>query len=128
MRESWNKMKGKGVHTNFRKPLILGKPPLQPIRNQPVIRQPTAFKSERSSFSKNWFASQVVKKNAFTKPVTLHFWPQVRQSAFTKSHHVNAPSPFRNSSKRVTFQSPKESVGSNDMVHNYYLEEAKKQA
>nr|GEV15008.1 hypothetical protein [Tanacetum cinerariifolium] len=32
----------------------------------------------------------------------------------------------RNSSKRVSFQSLVESVGSNDMVHNYYLEEAKK--
>ncbi|GJX00472.1 hypothetical protein Tco_0184385 [Tanacetum coccineum] len=54
------KMKGKDVDTTFEKPSILGKPPLQAIRNQPV--------------------------------------------------------------------SPKESVGSNDMVHNYYLEEAKKKA
>ncbi|GKB23839.1 hypothetical protein Tco_0863240 [Tanacetum coccineum] len=56
------KMKGKGVDTNFGKPSILGKPPLKPIRNQPVVRQPTAFKSERSSFTKNRFASQVVEK------------------------------------------------------------------
>ncbi|GJR07506.1 hypothetical protein Tco_0790158 [Tanacetum coccineum] len=54
------KLKGKGVDTNFKQQSILGKPPLQPIRNQPV--------------------------------------------------------------------SPRESVGSNDMVHNYYLEEAKKYA
>nr|GEZ17561.1 hypothetical protein [Tanacetum cinerariifolium] len=33
-----------------------------------------------------------------------------------------------NSPKHVSFQSPRESVGSNDMVHNYYLEEAKKKA
>nr|GEZ01188.1 hypothetical protein [Tanacetum cinerariifolium] len=33
-----------------------------------------------------------------------------------------------NSPKHVSFQSPKESVGSNDMVHNYYLEKAKKKA
>ncbi|GJY38133.1 hypothetical protein Tco_0424497 [Tanacetum coccineum] len=45
MRQSWNKMKGKGVDTNFGIPSILGKPPLQPITNQPVVRQPTAFKS-----------------------------------------------------------------------------------
>ncbi|GKB25811.1 hypothetical protein Tco_0865212 [Tanacetum coccineum] len=51
------KMKGKGVDTNFEKQSILGKPPLQPIRNQLV--------------------------------------------------------------------SPRESVSSNDMVHNYYLEEVK---
>ncbi|GJS45592.1 hypothetical protein Tco_0595713, partial [Tanacetum coccineum] len=30
------KIKGKGVDTNFEKPSILGKPPLQPIRNQLV--------------------------------------------------------------------------------------------
>ncbi|GJS93894.1 hypothetical protein Tco_0800862 [Tanacetum coccineum] len=36
--------------------------------------------------------------------------------------------PSRNRSKRMSFQSPKESVGSNDMVHNHYLEEAKKKA
>ncbi|GJV44837.1 hypothetical protein Tco_1429373 [Tanacetum coccineum] len=104
MRESWNKMKGKDVDTSFGKPLILGKPPLQPIRNQPVVRQPTAFKSERSSFLKTC-------KTSFAKP-----------------YHVNAPGPSRNSSKHVSFQSPKESVGSNDMVHNYYLEEATKKA
>nr|GEU47600.1 hypothetical protein [Tanacetum cinerariifolium] len=32
------------------------------------------------------------------------------------------------SPKHVSFQSQRESVGSNDMVHNYYLEEAKKKA
>ncbi|GKA28976.1 hypothetical protein Tco_0715221 [Tanacetum coccineum] len=44
------------------------------------------------------------------------------------TYHVNAPDLSRNSSKRVSFQSPKNSVSSNDMVHNYYLEEAKKKA
>ncbi|GJX62899.1 hypothetical protein Tco_0295799 [Tanacetum coccineum] len=32
-----DKMKGKSVDTNFEKQSILGKPPLQPIRNQPVV-------------------------------------------------------------------------------------------
>ncbi|GJX64141.1 hypothetical protein Tco_0298484 [Tanacetum coccineum] len=32
IRESWNKMKGKDVDTNFGKPSILGKPPLQEIK------------------------------------------------------------------------------------------------
>ncbi|GJS86468.1 hypothetical protein Tco_0769104 [Tanacetum coccineum] len=77
---------------------------------------------------KKRFAYQVVENNAFTKPVTPHSWPQERQSAFAKPYHVNAPGPSRNSSKRVSFQSPIEFVGSNDMVHNYYLEEAKKKA
>ncbi|GJX85322.1 hypothetical protein Tco_0336096 [Tanacetum coccineum] len=104
------KIKGKGVDTNFGKPLILGKPPSQPIINQLIVRQPTTIKFERSLFSKNWFASQVVEKNDFTKPFTPHSWPQARQSAFAKPYHVNAPGPLRSSSKRVSFQSPKESV------------------
>nr|GEV46020.1 putative ribonuclease H-like domain-containing protein [Tanacetum cinerariifolium] len=41
---------------------------------------------------------------------------------------VNAPGHSRNSPKHVSFQTPRESVGSNDMVHNYYLENAKKKA
>ncbi|GJZ88815.1 hypothetical protein Tco_0660597 [Tanacetum coccineum] len=72
------------------------------------------------------FASQVVEKNALTKPVTPHSWPKVRESACAKPHHVNAPGPFKNSSKTVSKTSPRESIGSYDMVHNYYLQEAKK--
>ncbi|GJS77599.1 hypothetical protein Tco_0727480 [Tanacetum coccineum] len=128
MRESWNKMIGTDVDTKFGKPSILGKQPLKPIKNQSVVRQLTAFKSERSSFSKHQIVSQVVEKNDFTKPVTSHSWPQARQSVFAKSYLVNAPGPSRNSLKRVSFQSPKKSIGSNDIVHNYYLEEAKKNA
>nr|GEV81213.1 hypothetical protein [Tanacetum cinerariifolium] len=63
-----------------------------------------------------------------TKPVTPHSWPQVRKSSFAKPYDVDAFSPSRNSPKHVSFQTPMESVGSNDMVHNYYLEKAKKNA
>ncbi|GJV80670.1 hypothetical protein Tco_1516540 [Tanacetum coccineum] len=63
-----------------------------------------------------------------TKPVTPHSWPQVRKLTFAKPYDVNACGPSRKSPKHVSFQSPRESVGSNDMVHNYYLEEAKKKA
>ncbi|GJU51947.1 hypothetical protein Tco_1221502 [Tanacetum coccineum] len=77
-------------------------------------------KESRSKLDKELFTSQVVEKKDFTKPVTLHSWSQARQSVFAKPYHVNA--------KHVSFQSLEESVGSNDMVHNYYLEEAKKKA
>ncbi|GKB76005.1 integrase, catalytic region, zinc finger, CCHC-type containing protein [Tanacetum coccineum] len=50
--------------------------------------------------------------------VTPHYLPKVRESVFAKPHHVIAPGSSGNSSK--------ESYGSNDMAHNYYLEEAKK--
>ncbi|GKC63229.1 hypothetical protein Tco_1095827 [Tanacetum coccineum] len=119
-------MKGNDVDTNFGKPSILGKTPLQPIKNQPVVQQPTTYKSERSSFSKTRFASQAGVSNDLTKPFTPHSWPQVRKTSFAKPYHVNAPDLSMNSSKHVSCQSPKEYVGSNDMVHNYYLEEAKK--
>ncbi|GJV03018.1 hypothetical protein Tco_1336587 [Tanacetum coccineum] len=122
------KNKVKGVDTNFEKQSILGKLPLQPIRNQPVVRQPTAYKSERPQLLKHRIASQVGVSHNFTKPVTPHSWPQVRKSSFAKPYDVNAPGPSRKSPKHVSFQSPNESVGSNYMVHNYYLEEAKKKA
>nr|GEY44234.1 hypothetical protein [Tanacetum cinerariifolium] len=40
------------VDTKFAKPSILRKPVLQPHRNQSVVRQPNAFKSEQRNFSK----------------------------------------------------------------------------
>ncbi|GJS61457.1 hypothetical protein Tco_0656241 [Tanacetum coccineum] len=112
------KLKGNSVDTKFAKPSILGKPVLQPPRNQSVVRQPNAFKSERPNFSKPRFASQVDVNNVLSKPVTPHYLPKVRESVFVKPHHVIASGSSRNSSK--------ESYGSNDMAHNYYLEEAKK--
>ncbi|GJX55327.1 hypothetical protein Tco_0285224 [Tanacetum coccineum] len=94
LKNELRKLKGNSVDTEFAKPSILGKPVLQPPRNQSVVRQPNAFKYERPNFSKP------------------------RESVFVKPHHVIASGASRNSSK--------ESYGSNDMAHNYYLEEAKK--
>ncbi|GKB00057.1 hypothetical protein Tco_0828050 [Tanacetum coccineum] len=110
------------------KDIAIRKPPLKPIRNQPVVGKPTVYKSERSQLPRHRIASQVGVSHDLTKPVTPHSWPQVRKSSFAKPYDVNAPGPSRNSPKHVSFQSPRESVGSNDMVHNYYLEEAKKKA
>ncbi|GJW62746.1 hypothetical protein Tco_0112081 [Tanacetum coccineum] len=84
------KLKGKGVDTNFEQPSILGKPPVQPIKNQPVVKQPSM------------------------------------KSSFANPYDVNAPGPSRNRPKNVSVKLQRESVGSNDMVHNFYLEEAKK--
>ncbi|GJX83526.1 hypothetical protein Tco_0333007 [Tanacetum coccineum] len=92
--------------------LKMRKPVLQPHRNQSVVRQPTAFKSERPRISKPRVASQVDVNNDLSKPVTTHYLPKERESAIVKPHHMIAPSSSRYSS--------------NDMVHNHYLEEAKK--
>ncbi|GKA37986.1 hypothetical protein Tco_0724551 [Tanacetum coccineum] len=77
--------------TKFAKPSILGKPVLQPPRNQSVVRQPNAFKSERPNFSKPRFASQVDVNNILSKPVTPYYLPKVREYVLAKPHHVIAP-------------------------------------
>ncbi|GJZ95112.1 hypothetical protein Tco_0667315 [Tanacetum coccineum] len=100
--------------------LKMRKPVLQPHRNQSVVRQPTAFKSERPRISKPRFASQVDVNNDLSKPVTTHYLPKEREFVVVKPHHVIASSESRNSSKNM----PR--FSSNDMVHNHYLEEAKK--
>ncbi|GJX96559.1 hypothetical protein Tco_0352357 [Tanacetum coccineum] len=109
LKESLYKLKGNNVDTDFENPSILGKPPLLTIKNQQVVRQPTAFKYERPNFSKSRFASQVVEQNALTKPVTLHSWPKIRESIFAKPHHVIASGSSRNNSNPVTSTS-KESI------------------
>ncbi|GJX32612.1 hypothetical protein Tco_0242467 [Tanacetum coccineum] len=88
------------------------KPILQPHRNQSVVRQPTAFKSKRPRISKPQFASQVDVNNDLSKPITTHYLPKERESVVAKPHHMISPSSSRYSS--------------NDMVHNHYLDEAKK--
>ncbi|GJS33916.1 putative reverse transcriptase domain-containing protein [Tanacetum coccineum] len=112
LKNELRKLTGNSVNTKFAKSSILGKPALQPRRNQSVVRQPTAFKSERPSLSKQRFASQVDVNNDLSKPVTTHYLPKERESVVAKPHHMIAPGSSRYSS--------------NDMVHNHYLEEAKK--
>ncbi|GJU90225.1 hypothetical protein Tco_1302648 [Tanacetum coccineum] len=58
LKNELRKLKGNSMNTKFAKPSVLGKLVLQPLRNQSVVRQPTAFKSERPKISKPRFASQ----------------------------------------------------------------------
>nr|GFA94008.1 hypothetical protein [Tanacetum cinerariifolium] len=120
LKNKLRKLTGNSVNTKFAKSAILGKPVLQPHINQSVVRQPTAFKSERPRISKPRFASQVDGNNDLSKPVTTHYLPKERESAVVKPHHVIAFSESRNSSKNML------RFSSNDMVHNHYQEEAKK--
>nr|GEV22006.1 hypothetical protein [Tanacetum cinerariifolium] len=96
----------------FAESSILGKSVLQPHRNQSVVRQLIAFKSKRPRISKQRFVSQVDVNNNLSKPGTTHYLPKGKESACAKPHHMIAPVSSRYSS--------------NDMVHNHYLEEAKK--
>ncbi|GKB08835.1 hypothetical protein Tco_0837147 [Tanacetum coccineum] len=118
LKNELRKLKGNSVDTKFAKPSIMGKLFLQPPRNQSVVRQPNAFKSERPNFSKPQFASQVDVNNVLSKSVTPYYLPKVQEYVLAKPYHVIAPDSSRNSQE--------ESYGSNDMAHNYYLEEARK--
>nr|GFA45509.1 hypothetical protein [Tanacetum cinerariifolium] len=70
--------------------------------------------------SKQRFASQVDVYHNVSKPVTQHYLPKKSESTFAKPNHMIASSSSRNSSKNM----PR--FRSNDMVHNHYLDEAKK--
>nr|GEV64031.1 hypothetical protein [Tanacetum cinerariifolium] len=70
--------------------------------------------------SKSQFASQVDVNNNLSRLVNQHYFPKKRESTFEKPDHMIASSSSRYSSKNM----PR--FISNDMVHNYYLEEARK--
>ncbi|GKF98091.1 hypothetical protein Tco_0296874, partial [Tanacetum coccineum] len=85
LKNELRKLTGNSVNTKFAKPSILGKPVGQPLKNQSVVRQPTAFMSERPIISKPRFASQVDVNNDLSKPVTTtHHLPKGRESAPAK--------------------------------------------
>lgn len=104
LRNNLRKLTGNSVNTKFEKPSILGKPPSQPLRKQSVVRQPTAFRSERLKFSKLRFASQVDAEQVLTKPVTPHYLPKIIASSSVQPQHVATPAPSssRTSSKTVS--------------------------
>ncbi|GKG44369.1 putative reverse transcriptase domain-containing protein, partial [Tanacetum coccineum] len=47
LKNDLRKLQGNSVDTKFAKTSILGKPVLQSLRNQSVVRQPNAFKSDK---------------------------------------------------------------------------------
>nr|GEX72603.1 hypothetical protein [Tanacetum cinerariifolium] len=96
------------------------KPMSQQHRNQSIVRQLTTFKSERPRISKPRYDSQVDVHNDLSKPVTTHYLPKEKEAASAKPHHMIASSNSRISTKNMT------RFSLNDMVHNHYLEEAKK--
>nr|GEZ56407.1 hypothetical protein [Tanacetum cinerariifolium] len=105
---------------------MLGKPVLQPHRNQSVVRQPTAFKSERPRISKPRFTSQVDVNNDLSKPVTTYYFCKGKESACVKAHHMIAPGSSRWVLTRKIFTSSTTKVdseplnGSNDDITNQY--------
>ncbi|GJY94713.1 hypothetical protein Tco_0511074 [Tanacetum coccineum] len=79
------------------------------------------------SFQTKQSVNKINVSDGLFKQVTQQNLPQIRKQA-VRNTNVIAPGPSRNCPKHVSHQSPREIVGSNDMVHNYYLEKAKKSA
>ncbi|GJT40018.1 hypothetical protein Tco_0939883 [Tanacetum coccineum] len=120
LKNDLRKLKGNSVDTKFDKTSVLGKPVLPSVRNQSVVRQPNAFKSARAQMSKQRFLHQVMRYKNLSKTITQHYLPKKTESTFAKPDHMIASSSLSISSKNM----PR--FSSNDMVHNHYLEEAKK--
>ncbi|GJV93302.1 hypothetical protein Tco_1541115 [Tanacetum coccineum] len=120
LKNDLRKLKGNSVDTKFDKTSVLGKPVLPSVRNQSVVRQPNAFKSARAQMSKQRFLHQVMRYKNLSKTITQHYLPKKTESTFAKPDHMIASSSSRNSSKNMA------RFSSNDMVHNHYLDVAKK--
>nr|GEX02885.1 hypothetical protein [Tanacetum cinerariifolium] len=120
LKNKLRKSTGNSVNTKFTQSSILGKPMSQSHRNQSVVRQLTAFKSERPRISNPRCDSQVDVNYDLSKPVTTHYLPKEREAASAKPHHMIAFSNSTISSKNML------RFSSNDMVHNHYLKKAKK--
>ncbi|GKD23380.1 hypothetical protein Tco_1225083 [Tanacetum coccineum] len=106
LKNELRKLTGNSVNTKFAKPSILGKPILQPHRNQFVVSQPTAFKSERPKISKERFASQVdMKVNSRAKVPSNKTTTQnkpVEQISVAKKPERQIPKGHRFSIKKTT--------------------------
>ncbi|GJR77294.1 hypothetical protein Tco_0089659 [Tanacetum coccineum] len=65
LKNELRKLSGNSVKAKFAKQSILKKPILQPHRNQSVVKQPTAFKSERPRISKPRYSSNDMVHNHY---------------------------------------------------------------
>nr|GEV84291.1 ribonuclease H-like domain-containing protein [Tanacetum cinerariifolium] len=93
-----------------------------PMLDSSLDNQTTEYSKQslEPQMSKPRFASQVYVSNNLSRPVTQHYLPKRRESISAKPDHMIASSESRDSSKNM----PR--FSSNDMVHNHYLEEARK--
>nr|GEV65113.1 transposase, mutator type [Tanacetum cinerariifolium] len=87
------KLQGNSVDTKFAKPSILGKPILHPLRNQSVVRQPTAFKSERAKSSKPCDdgnpSNVIIKQHYGIRPAITELFPAAQHVYCLRRIHDN---------------------------------------
>nr|GEW58865.1 hypothetical protein [Tanacetum cinerariifolium] len=81
LKNKLRKIKGTSMDTKLAKSSTLGKPVLHTHRNQPVVRQPTVFKSERPRFS----------KPSILEPALYEMTPATISSGLMPNHPPSTP-------------------------------------
>ncbi|GKB07259.1 hypothetical protein Tco_0835543, partial [Tanacetum coccineum] len=79
LKNELRKLKGNSVDTKFDKTSVLGKPVLPSLRNQSVVRQPNAFKSERAQMSKQRNSSKNMPRFSSNDMVHNHYLDEARK-------------------------------------------------
>ncbi|GJY23677.1 hypothetical protein Tco_0397335 [Tanacetum coccineum] len=79
LKNELRKSNGNSVDTKFAKTSVLGKSVLQPLRNQSVVRQPNAFKSERPKISKPRNSSKNMPRFSSNDMVHNHYLDEARK-------------------------------------------------
>ncbi|GJS42920.1 hypothetical protein Tco_0567963 [Tanacetum coccineum] len=79
LKNDLRKLKGNSVDTKFAKTSVLGKPVLQSLGNQSVVRQPNAFKSERPQLSKQRNSSKNMPRFSSNDMVHNHYLDEARK-------------------------------------------------
>ncbi|GJV83816.1 hypothetical protein Tco_1523714 [Tanacetum coccineum] len=87
--------KGTSTNTKFANQSTERKPFLQSLRNQFVIRQPNAFKSERQNASKTQIPQKVDKTHDLSNSVTSNSVPTTEESKVVDNDKVIALGMFR---------------------------------
>ncbi|GKA56390.1 hypothetical protein Tco_0755462 [Tanacetum coccineum] len=100
------------------KPSVVRQPNAQRIPKPSVLGKPTPFSNspEMTSFQTKQSVNKTNVSDGLYKQVTQQNLHQIRKQA-VRNTNVIAPGPSRNNPKHVSFQSPKEFVGSNDMLN-----------
>ncbi|GJZ15682.1 hypothetical protein Tco_0551359 [Tanacetum coccineum] len=108
LKNELRKLKGNSVDTKFAKTSVLGKIVLQPLRNQSVVRQSNAFKSERPQMSKQRFqstanGSKPKPRNNNQTPRSLHVSKSscITIKVVPKADHSKSSSSFSDSKQFV---------------------------
>ncbi|GJU74526.1 hypothetical protein Tco_1265931 [Tanacetum coccineum] len=84
LKNELRKLIGNSVNTKFARTSILGKLVLQPHKNQLVVRQPTAFKSERPRISKPRNSSKNMPRFSSNDMVHNHYLEEAKN----KTHDI----------------------------------------